>query len=88
LKPGGRLYVMEPTADIFIVRWFDRRARKKSPEHVKLYSTAEFRELFAKAGLKPLKSKTIIPIMRVHIGEKEGNGLDPRLTGRGTKGGL
>jgi ubiquinone/menaquinone biosynthesis C-methylase UbiE len=88
LKVGGRMYVMDPTADLFIVKWFDIRARKKSPGHVKLYSTTEFRELFNKAGLKSLKSQTIIPIMRVHIGEKEGGGLDPRAAGRGTKGGL
>jgi ubiquinone/menaquinone biosynthesis C-methylase UbiE len=70
LKPGGRAYIMDPTADSFIVRWADRRSRKKEPEHVRLYSTAEFREMFARAGLKPVKVKTILPFMKVHVGEK------------------
>jgi ubiquinone/menaquinone biosynthesis C-methylase UbiE len=70
LKSGGRLYIVDPTADTFIVRYFDRRARRKSSDHVRLYSTREFSELFVKAGLKYIRSKTILPIMRVHIGEK------------------
>jgi ubiquinone/menaquinone biosynthesis C-methylase UbiE len=71
LKPGSRVYILDPTADLFIVRMVDNRSMKKSSGHVKLYSSAEFRELFIKAGLKPLKGKTIIPIMKVHIAEKQ-----------------
>jgi ubiquinone/menaquinone biosynthesis C-methylase UbiE len=70
LKPGGRAYVMDPTADLFIIKWADRRFRKKEPEHVKLYNTGEFRELFKAAGLHYVRSKTILPVMKVHVAEK------------------
>jgi ubiquinone/menaquinone biosynthesis C-methylase UbiE len=71
LKPGGRVHIVDPTADLFIVRWIERRTGRKDPSHVKLYSTAEFRALFEKSGLKPLRGKTILPIMKVHVAEKE-----------------
>jgi ubiquinone/menaquinone biosynthesis C-methylase UbiE len=71
LKPGGRVYIMDPSADSFIVRWVERLTTKKSPDHVKLYMTAEFRALFEEAGLKYVGTKTIVPIMKVHVAEKE-----------------
>jgi ubiquinone/menaquinone biosynthesis C-methylase UbiE len=70
LRPGGKAYVMDPTADLFIVKWADRRLWSQEPEHVKLYSTPEFRGLFEAAGLKYAGSRTILPVMKVHVGEK------------------
>ena len=70
LQPGGRIYIMDPTADGFIVKMVDRRVMSKEPDHVKLYSTGEYRELFAGANLKYVRSKTITPPMKVHIAEK------------------
>ena len=71
LKCGGRIYILDPTTDLFIGKQLDRRMRLKEPEHVKFYSTSEFRTLFEKAGLTPLKGKVIIPVMKVHIAEKQ-----------------
>ena len=70
LKPGGRIYIMDPTADSCIVRMVDRRIMSKEPDHVKLYSTKEYRELFVGANLKYIRTKTITPPMKIHIAEK------------------
>lgn len=70
LKPGKKIYILDPTADVFIVRLFERRFSMKDSGHVKLYSTTEFKEMFESAGLKWSGAKTIIPIMKVHIGER------------------
>jgi ubiquinone/menaquinone biosynthesis C-methylase UbiE len=70
LRPGSRVYIMDPTADLFIVKWIERRTSRNDPAHVKLYSSAEFRDMFVQAGLKPVRGKTILLIMKVHIAEK------------------
>ena len=69
LKPGGRVYILDATTDNIIIKLADKRMKSRQPEHVKLYSTAEFRELFPKAGLKYVKSIPVWPL-KVHIGEK------------------
>jgi len=70
LLPGGRLCVLDVTADDPITRWMDMRVRRKEPEHVKFYSTAEYAKMFAAAGLKVVMSRTILPPMKVHLAEK------------------
>ncbi len=69
LKPGGTVCVMDPTADSFIARRLDAQM-KKQPDHVKLYSSAEFREMFRQAGLEPAGRRTILPIMKTHLARK------------------
>jgi ubiquinone/menaquinone biosynthesis C-methylase UbiE len=71
LKPGGRIYIMDFTADGVISRMVDRAFRKREPEHVKFYSTREYRQLFSGADLKYVATKTITPPMNVHIAEKQ-----------------
>jgi ubiquinone/menaquinone biosynthesis C-methylase UbiE len=70
LKPGGRLYVMDGTRDDFLVKLLDWFAKKTEPEHVRMYSTREFRTFFQNAGLTYLKNEPIVWLARAHIGEK------------------
>jgi ubiquinone/menaquinone biosynthesis C-methylase UbiE len=73
LKSKGRIYILDPTADGFIMKMVNRWIKKKESEHVRLYSTLEYRTLFFKAGLNYVASKPIMVLfnsMKVHIGEK------------------
>ncbi|HTX18554.1 MAG TPA: class I SAM-dependent methyltransferase [Bacteroidota bacterium] len=70
LKPSGKVYVLDPTADSFVVRIFDKVMKFMEPEHVKLYSTKEFRRLFEGAGFKNTTASTISGPEKVHAGEK------------------
>jgi ubiquinone/menaquinone biosynthesis C-methylase UbiE len=73
LKPEGRIYILDVTADEFIMKMFDKWTKKKEREHVKFYSTREFKALFAQAKLNHIASKPILVLfnsMKVHIGEK------------------
>jgi ubiquinone/menaquinone biosynthesis C-methylase UbiE len=70
LKAKGRIYILDLTADGFIMNMVDRRVKKKEPEHVRFYSTREYRALFTKAGLKYVASKLVAFPEKVHIGEK------------------
>ncbi|MCL4396082.1 MAG: class I SAM-dependent methyltransferase [Chloroflexi bacterium] len=70
LKPGGRLYIMDVTTDGPLSRLLDRVTAAREPEHVKFYSTAEYRSFFESARLKHVASQTILPPMKVHMAEK------------------
>ncbi len=71
LKPGGQIGIMDFTADGPILRMIDRVIKSREPEHVRFYSTQEYRSLYAQAKLKYVAAKMIAyPMMKVHIGEK------------------
>ncbi len=70
LKINGRLYLMDLTRDGFIVALIDQKNRQKEKEHVKFYSTKEFKELFNNANLIYLGKKGILGPEKVHIGQK------------------
>ncbi|MGA2625019.1 MAG: class I SAM-dependent methyltransferase [Bacteroidota bacterium] len=70
LKRGGKVYILDPTADNWIVKVVDKVGKLFEPEHVKLYSTKEFQRLFYDAGLRYTASETIKGHQKVHIGEK------------------
>src|SRR5208283_2091128 len=71
LKPGGRIYILDTTSDVLIVRIVDKRRRKKYPTHVKLYSSRDYKELYLRAKLNYIGSKSIRGLYtKVHIGEK------------------
>jgi ubiquinone/menaquinone biosynthesis C-methylase UbiE len=69
LKSGGKLYIVDPLADSWIVKFFDAMHKWIEPEHVKFYSTKEFQQLFGQAGLK-YSSATTNWRQGIHIGEK------------------
>jgi ubiquinone/menaquinone biosynthesis C-methylase UbiE len=71
LKPAGRIYILDITADDIFVRWIDRRSRRKEKEHVRFYSTTEYLQMMDEAGLLPKRSYRIgvsYPV-KVHVGE-------------------
>jgi ubiquinone/menaquinone biosynthesis C-methylase UbiE len=70
LVPGGKIFIVDLTADSFIMRMVDKRIKKMDPGHVKFYSTKEFQELFEQSNLKHEKSKRFMWPMKVHIAEK------------------
>jgi ubiquinone/menaquinone biosynthesis C-methylase UbiE len=70
LKPGGKIYILDPTADTLLVRFIDKIIRFFEPQHVKLYSTGEFKNLIMNSGLKYSGSKEIAPREKVHMGQK------------------
>ncbi|MGD0279322.1 MAG: methyltransferase domain-containing protein [Smithella sp.] len=71
LKKGGKLYILDATADYLIIKIVDRIFKFVEHEHVKFYSTKELDRMFKLAGLKhsamPLKFKVV---SKVHVGEK------------------
>ena len=73
LKPGCRVYILDGTSDSFAVRWWDKRVQLREPDHVKLYSSREFQELYEASGLRYIGSKRaafpLIPL-KIHIAEK------------------
>lgn len=70
LKSGGKVYILDPTADTWIIKLADKIIKIVEPEHVKMYSTKEFQEMFNKAGLKYSNSKIMNGHESIHIGEK------------------
>ncbi len=70
LKSGGKVYILDPTADTWMIKLADKVIKLAEPEHVKIYSTKEFQKLFQKAGLKYITSKATNRYQSIHIGEK------------------
>jgi ubiquinone/menaquinone biosynthesis C-methylase UbiE len=70
LKPGGKIYIEDPTADRLLFRIVNRITKLFRPDDVNLHSTQEFKELFAKAGLKYIGTEVLGFSQKVHIGEK------------------
>ena len=70
LKPGGKLYILDTTADNIFVRTVDRMSHGLEEAHIKLYSTKEFQKLFEKAGLSYIGTKPVFSAIKVHIATK------------------
>jgi ubiquinone/menaquinone biosynthesis C-methylase UbiE len=75
LKPKGRIYILDPSGDGLFAKMLDKLVRKFEPEHVKLYSTQEYKTLFPNAGLNYVADNMVFRRMtgfpvKVHIGEK------------------
>jgi ubiquinone/menaquinone biosynthesis C-methylase UbiE len=70
LSPGGKVCILDVTADSRLVRFIDGLTRRKEPEHVRFYSTAEYAQLFEEAGLQRMKATTILPPVKVHVAAK------------------
>lgn len=71
LKPHGRLYITDFTADGVITRAIDQLFKKREPEHVHFYGTQEYRRMFTEANLEYIGTHVImLPVLKVHLGEK------------------
>jgi ubiquinone/menaquinone biosynthesis C-methylase UbiE len=57
LKPGGKVCIVDPTADFFGVKWAGKLIKRMEPEHVGMYSSREFGRFFEGAGLRSIESK-------------------------------
>lgn len=68
LKPGGKVYILDLTADDFFTRSIDRMSRAVEKEHVRFYSSAEYHEMFEQSGLKLIKSEKMVSYpLKVHV---------------------
>ena len=70
LKSGGKVYILDPTADTRLMKLIDKIIKAIDPEHVKMYSTKEFQQMFSEVGLKYLNSKLVNGRESIHIGAK------------------
>lgn len=70
LKPGGKVYILDPTTDMWFGRLIDRIIKLLQPEHVKMYSTEEFRSMFEGACMNYVRTEVIRSIEKIHIAEK------------------
>ncbi len=71
VKVGGKISILDPTADLWVTKLADQVIRFFEAEHVKLYSTKEFQGLFAQSGLTYIDTKTISWHQKVHVGTKQ-----------------
>jgi ubiquinone/menaquinone biosynthesis C-methylase UbiE len=70
LNPGGKIYILDPAADSWIIKVVDRIIKLFEPGHVKIYSSEEFRNMMSAAGLKYVGNMKIQTREKVQIGEK------------------
>jgi hypothetical protein len=71
LKTNGKVCILDVTADNWILKTVDKIARSIEREHVKFYSTKEYRQLFERVGLKcPAPPHTFNVLSKIHTGEK------------------
>ena len=70
LKPRGRVHIMELTADTLFMKLVDARSRRKEPEHVKFYSSREFKTLLESAGMRYVGFQRVWFPLKVHSAEK------------------
>ncbi len=70
LKIGGKLYILDPTADFWYIKAADKLIKLLEPGHVKIYSTKEFKSMIIESGLKYAGCQIINFHQKVHIGEK------------------
>jgi ubiquinone/menaquinone biosynthesis C-methylase UbiE len=70
LKTGGRIHILDVTADDSLLRWINRRVQKKEKAHVSFYSTSAYDGMFSKSGLKHIRSKRLAYPLKLHIAEK------------------
>ncbi len=70
LKTGGKVFVLDPTADTVLMKIADRIIKLFEPTHVKMYSTGEFQRMFERAHLRYETSLPVKKRSKVHIGVK------------------
>ncbi len=70
LKRGGKVYILDPAADTWIIKVVDKIIKLFEPGHVKIYSSLEFKNLMSEAGLKYIGNEEIKSREKIQIGEK------------------
>ncbi len=70
LKRGGKVYILDPATDTLFGKLINRIIGILEAEHVKMYSTEEFRSMFASAGMNYVCTEAMGSIEKIHIAEK------------------
>jgi ubiquinone/menaquinone biosynthesis C-methylase UbiE len=70
LRKGGKLFILDPAADSWFIKVVDKIIKFIEPQHVRIYSTDEFKRLMSDAGLTHTGFKVITGRQKVQIGEK------------------
>ncbi len=70
LKAGGKIFLLDPTADHWFMKLADQVIKRFEPEHIKMYSSREFEGFFRAAALRYTGSKAINWHQSIHIGAK------------------
>jgi ubiquinone/menaquinone biosynthesis C-methylase UbiE len=70
LAPGGKIYILDPTADSLLIKIADKVIKLLEPAHVKIYSTAEYKNMMVTSRLNYLGNKKIQGQEKIHIGIK------------------
>lgn len=74
MREQGNMYIVDITRDTLFARWLDRRLTTREKEHVRLYSTEEYVQMFRSANLVHIQSRSLTPLMfpvKVHIAGKQ-----------------
>lgn len=71
LKPGGKVFILDLAADSLVIKIIDKLMKLLEPSHVKLYSSKEFGDMMAAAGLKYLGYNSPAKLFRVQMGRNE-----------------
>jgi len=70
LKPQGKVYILDPTVDIWIAKGLAKIFHLFDRDHVKLHSTKEFEKMITGAGFMYAGVEKIKWHQKVQIGEK------------------
>jgi ubiquinone/menaquinone biosynthesis C-methylase UbiE len=70
LKYQGKLYILDPTVDIWIAKGLAKVFHLFDRDHVGLHSTKEFEKMITNAGLKYVGVEKIKWYQKVQVGEK------------------
>ena len=70
LKHRGKIYILDPAADSWIIKIVDKIIKLFELGHVKIYSSEEFKNLMSATGLKYVGNEEIRTREKVQIGEK------------------
>jgi len=70
LKPLGKVYILDPTVDLWIAKGLAKVFHLFDRDHVRLHSTKEFGEMITTAGFHYLGAEKIKWNQKVQVGEK------------------
>jgi ubiquinone/menaquinone biosynthesis C-methylase UbiE len=70
LKPGGRIFILDPVADNWLVKLIDLIFRLFESAHIKFYSSEEFRNFMSESGLRYAGVTSLNILHKVEIGVK------------------
>jgi len=70
LRYGGKTYILDPTADTWLIKTVDRVLGRFDTGHVRLYSTMDFQAMFSEAGMNYVRTRDVNSHEKIHIARK------------------